>query len=249
MLFCSFCARQVAVGEECNCPAAVEEANLVKHSDTASQGQYFQQSTQSQQWLNLQKETYGQSGAYGQPTPYGQPLTYGQPIPYAQQATYGQQRFYSQPGMGYPLPLTQMKFIQPGKGLVKVSGIVMTAIAGLGVVFWVIAAINYFYCCGFIIKEHGLRMAVTALALAFGITGIIVSPNPRRGFLVLWFGASLLVYNIVTFAFLLIYGIYYGSHFYEVGVLLGYAISEIITYSALSVLFIIGGVIRGRSRV
>ena len=292
MRFCTYCARQIAVGEECTCPAAVEAANLARQDGAAMQGQHFEQNIQDQQGQDVQHDSNNQAGAYeqaesyGQATPYSQaepygqpphtqaepyaqppqytqPPPYGQPPPYAQPtayakpaayagyygqpspyAPYGQQGFYGQPGGGYPLPMPYMRYIQPGRGMLKVSSIIMTAIAGLSVIFWIISALNYFYCCGFRFEEHGVRMIVTVLALAFGITGIILSPNPRRGFIILGFGASLLVYNIVTFAFVITNGGHFSS-----GPLLGYSIAEIITFTALSVLFIVGGVIRARSRM
>ena len=257
MHFCNYCGRQLSAGEVCNCPASAGAGNS---------GAYQGQQSQS--------NAYGQQGLYPQQSPYGQPGPYSQPGPYAPHPGPYAPHGYGQAPGPYPQPQPRVK--QPGKGIIKATGIIMTVFSSLGVLMWLIIFFVISVATGFhdifqyeFMEQIGIFLlfsaGLTVITLAFGIAGIIMASNQKRGFVVLGLGAGLLILNIVSavWSFGLMselgrhigdFGGYYGSYydsdlFAFQGVMATSTWSGLFINSILPILYIVGGIIRGRSKV
>jgi len=190
-----------------------------------------QQNPQAQQNVqnpqNVNQQPY--ANQYQQPQ---QPYPYGQPYP------------PPNPYMMYPQMYPQMKIPRPGKTMIRVSGIIMTVLGGLALIvsFGLLGSLNGWYPDSWK-AVIAYELFVTAVMLAFGITGIALAVKINKAMLIMSFGITLIALKVIDMILAFsILGRYmsgaYTSQFF-VGIAGGIV---------LPILYIIGGNIRKKAQ-
>lgn len=243
MRYCEYCGTQLADNAVCTCQGAQLAANQ-----------------QAQQQATEQQTLPGMQQPYAPPNPYNQPNEQFNPNqPYNPTPPYNPNP-YAPPAAYPPVNNAVNNPPQPGRKMIKVSGILMTifsscallvALSGLAFSAAVTEMDGFFgdyfndYFGPSVYSEAFFSSMLTmllssGLMLAFGIMGIAFSKKPERGTAVMVLGIIMLALLVISTGL---------SLTYSNGMIVSMVMTNIISGSVLPILYVVGGYRRRKSSV
>ncbi len=180
----------------------------------------------------------------GAQQPYAPPNAYSQPNQQYNQNPYAPQGAYP------PVTRAAAKTPQPGRKMIKVTGILMTIFGGIGVITGLsgIAGMDSLFgylLGGSVVAVLVYELLAAGVMLAFGIAGINFSKSPAKGMTVVVFGIILIVLRVIDFGWA--FAVFNGYNVLDDfgASLFGGMIGGLV----LPILYMVGGNIRKNSSV